>query len=128
MSRPPRRATDSEGRSRIRAGRSRPGAAPDGGVARALSASKSPREGAAVDEDILARDEAGVGAGEEGAQRAELGRIAESPDRNSGLRIGSRRVDADAPLRRGACEAGFLSVGFKRSRLDRVDRDIVARE
>ena len=95
---------------------------------RRLAASKRPRECAAVDEDVLARDESRVGAGEEGAQRAKFGRIAKSPDRDSRLRIGARRIDADAPLRRRACEARFLPVGFKRSGLDRVDRHVVAGE
>src|ERR1700733_13666153 len=48
---------------------------------RRLSASKSPRECAAVDQDVLTRDEACVGAGEEGAEGAELVLIAESTNR-----------------------------------------------
>ena len=93
-----------------------------------FAASKSPREGAAVDEDILACDEASVGAGEESAKRAELGRIAKSTNRDSRLRISARDIHADVPLRRRPRQPGFLPVGFKRPRLDRVDRHVVAGE
>src|ERR1700722_6366536 len=90
--------------------------------------SKRPRKGAAVDEYVLTRDEPCVGAGEKGAERAELVRIAESPDRDSRFRVGPPNVPPDIPLRRRARKASFLPVGFKRSRLDRVDGHVVARE
>ena len=69
----------------------------------------------------------GVRAGDEGAERAKLGRIAELRGWDLRLRIGARRIHAHVPLRRRAGEAGFLPIGFKRSRLDRVDRYVVAR-
>src|SRR5579864_6821437 len=90
--------------------------------------SKGPRERAAVDKDVLAGDESGVSAGQEGAERAEFGRIAEAAGGDSGLRVGARLIHAHAPLRGGAREAGFLAVGFERPGLDRVDCHVVARE
>src|ERR1700733_1445395 len=90
--------------------------------------SKSPRKGAAVDQNILARDEASMSAGEKGAECAEFVRIAESPNRDSRLRITPRGIDADVSLRRRARKTCFLTVGLKRSRLDRVERHVVARK
>src|ERR1700733_4307588 len=122
---PPRRAREEE-RGRIRAGRSPNGSGRRASAARqGFVASKSPREGAAVDQDVLAGDEARVVAGEEGAERAEFVRIAESPDRDSRLRISPRDVYADVPLGRCARKTCFLTVGLKRSRLDRVDCHVV---
>src|SRR5258708_33872218 len=113
MSPLPRTATEPEGGRMTRAGRSRSGSAP--GAGDRFAASKSPREGAAVDEDVLTRDEAPVRAGEEGAKRPKFVRIAKPTDRDSGLRIRARRADAYIPLRRGALNATFLPFVFKRS-------------
>src|ERR1700734_792118 len=97
-------------------------------VQRFFATSKRPRKGAAVDQNILARDEASMSAGEKGAECAEFVRIAESPNRDSRLRITPRGIDADVSLRRRARKTCFLTVGLKRSRLDRVDRHVVARK
>jgi len=74
----------------------------------------------------LPGDESRVRAGKKGAERPEFGRIAESPGWDSRLRIGARHIDAHAPLRGRAREAGDRPVGFKRSRLDRVDGHVIA--
>ena len=76
--------------------------------------SKSPRERAPVDEDVLTGDESGMRAGEKGAERAELGWIAESPGWDSRLQIGPRRIHAHAPLRR-RCGQGRISAGRSRT-------------
>jgi hypothetical protein len=90
--------------------------------------SERPWEGAAVDENVLTGDESRLRAGEEGAERAEFRRIAESPGRDSGLRFRPRLIHADVPLRRRPGEARFLPVGLERSGLDRIDGDVVARK
>ena len=62
----------------------------------------------AVDQDVLAGDEAGPRAGEKGAERAEFGRIAEAAGGIARLRLGARRLERYPALGGGALQRGPL--------------------
>jgi hypothetical protein len=85
------------------------------------------RGGPAVDQNVLAGDEAGPGAGQKSAQRAEFGRIAETPGRNAGQRLGARVLERRSALGGDSRQRGVLTLGLEGSGLDRVDRDILGR-
>src|SRR5579871_2283267 len=78
-------------------------------------------KGPAVDEDVLPRDEARLRAREKGAERAELGGLAEAARGMARLRLAAHLLERDAALLGGAPQARADAVGVEGARLNRVD-------
>src|ERR1700751_5237708 len=87
--------------------------------------SQRTRKGPAIEQDVLAGDEAGLGAAQERAGKAELLGIAEAPGR---IELGTLRqnlLHGETALLRLALGRTAKSVGFERPRQQAVDRNIV---
>src|ERR1700733_14660716 len=95
-----------------------------GSVFEKILSSERARKGAAVDENILAGDVAGLRRAEERAGRAELVRLADAPRRDGGDALGERGFGADALLLRHRRDVSAQTVGAENSRQDEIDGDI----
>src|ERR1700693_4084090 len=73
--------------------------------------SERARERAAVDQQILAGDVAGLSGAQERARRAELVRIAEALRRRRGGALGARLLDRDVPALRGRLDVRLQPIG-----------------
>src|SRR5271165_1845946 len=87
--------------------------------------SERARKRSAVDKDVLARDEAGPGARQKRAKRAELRRIAEAAGGIARLGLRPRFLQRNSALSDGSRQRRADSVGVEGSGLDRIDRHVV---
>src|SRR5215467_11342865 len=84
-------------------------------------------ECAAVNQQILASDVAGMRGAQESTGSAELVRISESPGRNAGDAVRSDLVDALAPLFCSFVQRTAQAVGVESARQDIVDGHVLVR-
>src|SRR3954454_19759341 len=82
---------------------------------------ESPWKDAAVEEDVLPGDEAGMGRAQECAGRAELVGLAEAARRDRPDAVLQRLFEGDALLLRGDLVVGAQPIGVERARQHEVD-------
>src|SRR3984957_18323226 len=87
---------------------------------------QSARKGAAVNQEILTGDIAGLRRAKKRAGRAEFIGIADPPGRNRGHPLGERSFGADAPLLHGGLDIGLKAISREHAGQEEIDRHVGA--